>query len=71
MAFAMYQGTWKLVLTESGAPFALYDLSTDLGEEINLVEPSRTRQEIGSEIPRDPEIIPAVACSVFVRRPYT
>jgi arylsulfatase A len=38
MAFAMYQGDWKLVLTETGKPFALYDLSTDLGEENDVLE---------------------------------
>ena len=37
MAFALYQGDWKLVVTEWGEPAALYDLSKDLGEENNLI----------------------------------
>ncbi|MCP5545293.1 MAG: sulfatase-like hydrolase/transferase [Akkermansiaceae bacterium] len=38
MAFAIYQGDWKLVLDAGGRPVALYDLENDLGEETNLID---------------------------------
>ena len=38
LAFALYQGDWKLVLRGSGEPAALYDLSNDLAEETNLLD---------------------------------
>jgi arylsulfatase A-like enzyme len=43
MAFAVYQGDWKLILGPAGKPAALYNLATDLAEEKNLLasEPAR------------------------------
>jgi arylsulfatase A-like enzyme len=37
IAFAYYRGDWKLVITSSGKPAGLYDLTNDLAEENNLV----------------------------------
>ncbi len=38
MAFAVYEGDWKLILYEYGHPAALFNLGDDLGEEHNLIE---------------------------------
>jgi arylsulfatase A-like enzyme len=38
LAFALYQGDWKLVLHGSGEPAALYNLSDDLAEETNILD---------------------------------
>jgi arylsulfatase A len=38
LAFAVYQGNWKLVISARGEPASLYNLSDDLAEEHNLID---------------------------------
>lgn len=53
LAFAVYQGDWKLVISALGEPASLYDLSHDLGEEHNLLERNPERVASMAKIYRE------------------
>lgn len=46
LAFAVYDGDWKLILHEKGRPAALFNLDQDLGEENNLIKQPDQKERI-------------------------
>lgn len=46
MAFAVYDGDWKLILHQDGRPAALFNLDEDLGEEHNQIKQPEQRERV-------------------------